>query len=90
MWNLEKWYESERKVKMKSRLTLCNPVDCSPPGASVLDSWQKYWSRLPFPIPGDLTNPGIRSVSLVSPALVGRFLTSAACEANATAALSKP
>ena len=35
MCNLVKWYESERKVKMKSCLTLCNPVDCSPPGSSV-------------------------------------------------------
>ena len=35
MCNLVKWYESEWKVKMKSRLTLCIPVDCSPPGSSV-------------------------------------------------------
>ena len=33
---------------------------------------QEYWSRLPFPCPGDLPNPGIE---LVSPALAGRFLT---------------
>ena len=39
-------------------------------------SRQKYWSELPFPIPGDLPNPGIQSVSLVSPALAGRFFTS--------------
>ena len=30
---------------------------------------------LPFPIPGDLPNPGIEPTSLVSPALVCRFLT---------------
>ena len=23
-------------------------------------SWQQYWSRLPFPSPGDLPNPGIQ------------------------------
>ena len=32
--------------------------------------WQKYWSGLPFPTPGDLPNPGIEPVSLVSSALV--------------------
>ena len=33
---------------------------------------QQYWSRLPFPPPGVLPNPGIEPVS---PALVGRFFT---------------
>ena len=27
-------------------------------------SRQEYWSRLPFPSPGDLPNPGIKSGSL--------------------------
>ena len=31
---------------------------------------QEYWSELLFPIPGDLPDPGIKSVS---PALAGRF-----------------
>ena len=35
----------------------------------------EYWSGLPFPTPGDLPNPGIELVSLVSPALAGRFFT---------------
>ena len=35
-------------------------------------SRQEYWSGLPFPSPGDLPNPGTKSVS---PALVGRFFT---------------
>ena len=30
---------------------------------------QEYWSGLPFPSPGDLPNPGIKTVSFVSPAL---------------------
>ena len=30
---------------------------------------QKYWSRLPFPTPGDLPNPGIEPTSPVSLAL---------------------
>jgi len=33
---------------------------------------QEYWSRLPFPTPGDLPNPRIEPVS---PALAGRFFT---------------
>ena len=32
---------------------------------------QEYWSGLPCPPPGDLPNPGIKPVSLMSPALVG-------------------
>ena len=31
---------------------------------------QEYWSRLPFPPPGDLPHPGIKPVS---PALAGGF-----------------
>ena len=34
---------------------------------------QEYWSRLSFPTPGDLPNPGIKSAS---PALAGGFFTS--------------
>ena len=36
---------------------------------------REYWSRLPFPTPGDLPNPGTESMSLMSPALAGRFFT---------------
>ena len=32
-------------------------------------SRQEYWSRLPFPPPGDLPDPEIDSASLISPAL---------------------
>ena len=41
--------------------TLCDPIDCSPPGSSV--HWgvsrQEYWSGLPGPSPGDLPHPGM-------------------------------
>ena len=41
--------------------TLCDPMDCSPPGSFC--PWgfsrQEYWSGLPCPPPGDLPNPGI-------------------------------
>ena len=38
-------------------------------------SMQEYWSELLCPPPGDLPNPGIKSASLASPALVGGFFT---------------
>ena len=41
-------------------------------------SRQEYWSGLPFPTPGDLPDPGIELVSLVSSALTGRFFTTSA------------
>ena len=38
-------------------------------------SRREYWSGLPFPPPGDLPDPVIETVSPVSPAMAGRFLT---------------
>ena len=34
-------------------------------------SRQEHWSGLPFPTPGEPADPGIKSMSLVSPALAG-------------------
>ena len=39
-------------------------------------SRQEYESGLSFPSPGDLPDPGIKSVTLASPALEGGFFTS--------------
>ena len=50
--------------------TLCDPMDCSPPGSSVRGIFQQeYWSGWPFIPPGDLPDTGIKPVSPVSPAL---------------------
>ena len=49
-------------------------VACQPP-LSVGLSGQEYWSGLPCPPPGDLPDPGIKPMSLASPALAGRFFT---------------
>ena len=38
---------------------------------------QDYWSGLPFPLPGNLPDPGIKPTSLASPALAGRFFITA-------------
>jgi len=40
-------------------------MDSSPPGSlSVGFPRQEYWSGLPFPSPGDLSDPGIKPRSL--------------------------
>jgi len=49
-------------------------IACQAP-LSLEFSRQEYWSGLPFPSPGDLPDPGIRPVSLMSPALAGVFFT---------------
>ena len=36
---------------------------------------EEYWSGLPFPFRGDLPDPGIQPISLVSLALASRFFT---------------
>ena len=59
--------------------TLCNSMDYSPPGASVQGiSQARIPSGLPFPPPGDLCNPGVKSASLAFPPLAGRFFTTSA------------
>ena len=41
-------------------------------------SRQEYWSGLPFPMSGDLPDPGIEPASPMSPALAGGFFTTSA------------
>ena len=61
---------------LQLRPTLCDHVDCSPPGSSVMgSSRQEHWSGLPCPPPRDLPHPGIEPVSLLSPVLAGGPLT---------------
>ena len=53
--------------------TLCNAMDCSPPGSSVRWISQRgSWSGLPFPSLEDLPDPGIEPVSS---SLAGRPFT---------------
>ena len=40
-------------------------------------SMKEYWRGLPFPIPRDLPNPGIKPMSLASHTLPSRFFTTA-------------
>ena len=39
---------------------------------------EEYWSELPFLLPGDLPNPGIKLESPASPALADGFFTTKA------------
>ena len=52
-------------------------VACQAP-QSVRLSQQAYQSGLPFPPPGDLSDPVIKPTSPVAPALAGRFFTTGA------------
>ena len=57
-----------------SRVRLCDPLHCSPPGTSVhAILQQEYWSGLQFQ--GDLPDPGIKPIYLKSLALAGGFFT---------------
>ena len=57
--------------------TLCDPHGLMPAGLLYTYdfSQQKPWSGLPFPPPGDLPDPRIKSKTLVSPVLAGGFFT---------------
>ena len=59
---------------LQSRPTICNPMDCNPPGSSahgILQARMLEWVAMP-PL-GDFPNPGIEPASLTSPALASGF-----------------
>ena len=62
----------------QSCLTLCNTMDWSPSGSSLHGILQARILELPFPLPGDLPEPGMEPMSLTSCALAGWFFTSSA------------
>ena len=53
--------------------TLCT-VACQAPLSLEL-SREEYWSGLPYPPPGDLSDPGIKPMSRMSLLLTGGFFT---------------
>ena len=61
----------------QSCLTLCDVMDCSPPGSSVHGILQARILEWVASIssPGDLSHPGIEPLSLESPAMAGEFFT---------------
>ena len=61
----------------QSRLTLCDPINCSPPDSSVYGIFQARileWVAISSSS-RNLPNPGIKPSSLVSPTLTGGFFT---------------
>ena len=65
------------KVKVtQSCPTLCNPMDCSPPGSSVYGILQaRILEWVAIPSPGDLSDPRSKPSPFVSPAFAGGFFT---------------
>ena len=73
------WVPCMHAKTVPSCPTLCDPVDCSPPGSpvhGVLQARMLEWVALP-PSRG-LPNPEIEPMSLTSPALTSVFFTTSA------------
>ena len=60
----------------QSCLTLCIRMDCTPSSSVHGISQARILEWVAFPSPGDLPNPGMEFLSLVSPTSAGRFFTS--------------
>ena len=56
---------------------LCTVAHCHQKSVPLSTGFsrQEYWSGLPCSSPGDLTDQGMESASLISPALAGEFFT---------------
>ena len=60
---------------LQSCSTLCNPIDLAHQAPlSMGFSRQEYWNELLYSSPRDLLDPGMESVSVVSPALQAYYL----------------
>ena len=70
------WYMLSHVSCVRLFVTLWTVAHQAP--LSMGFSRQEYWSVLPCPPSEDLPNPGIKSVSLMSPALPGGFFTTSA------------
>ena len=67
----------------QSCLTLCSPVDCSPPGFPVRGIFQARileWVAISYS--RGFSDPGIEPKCLMSPALAGGFFTTSATGAD--------
>ena len=62
----------------QSSQTFCNSMDCSPPDFFIHEIFQtRILASVAFPTPGNFPDPGIEAEFPVSPALAGRFFTTA-------------
>ena len=72
-WEKRIHHDSVHAKTFQSRLTLCDPMDCSPPGSSVHGILQARILECIITLSsGDLPHPGMEPVSLISPALEDR------------------
>ena len=75
IYGCERWPIKKAKVKSQVVFNSLRPYGLYP--TRFLSPWdspgKEYWSRLPFPSPGDLPNPGIKHGS---PALQANALPS--------------
>ena len=63
-------------LSLQPCLTLCDPMDCRPPGSSVYRILQaRILEWVVCPPPGDLPNSKMEPASLMSPALASGFFT---------------
>jgi len=61
---------------VQSCLTLCNPMNCSPPGSSVYGvSQARMLEWIAISYPEDFSDPGIKPMTHASPASAGGFFT---------------
>ena len=73
-------------VWAQSCLTLCDPMDCSPPGSSAMGcSRQGHWSGLPFSPLRDYSPPGDWTHASMSSAFAGRFFTTQSVQFSSVA-----
>ena len=64
---------------LQSCPTLCDPIDCSPPGSSVHGILQtRILEWVAMPSPGNIPDPGIEPMYFMSPTLAGGFFTASA------------
>ena len=77
-WIPAPWYLSRHRcISDQLCPTLCNPIDCSPPGFSVHEIFQaRILEQVAISFFMDLPDLGITPTSLVSLALAGEFFTS--------------
>ena len=70
------WCACMHATLLQSCPTLCNSMDCRLPGSPVHGILQaRILEQVDVPSSGDLPNPGIKPMSLTSPALAERFFT---------------
>ena len=71
----EKYYKCFLCVLSHVRLFVTPWTIACQASLSMEFSRQEYWSGLPFPLPGDLSNSGIKPMFFASPELASRFFT---------------